>query len=271
MRKITSLSMAMSFLVMVYTGGMLFVAPHGKVANWSNWELWGLDKTEYTNIHVTSMVVLVFFFVWHMYYNWKPLMSYMKNKTSGFTVTKKEFLIALALNVFFIGGTLALIQPFSGFLAFEEDIKMMWTETYGEPPYGHAEDSTLNVFCSRTSIDCTKAKSSLRNQNILFDDRESIGDIARKNQTTPNAIYQMIKQGQSAQTSIEHTDSNTPPMLGKRTLNELSSEGNIDLQKSLSYLQAKNINGLSENTQIKTISSELGMSNADLYRALIRL
>ena len=271
MRKITSLSMAISFLVMVYTGVMLFIAPHGKVANWSNWELWGLSKTEYGNIHVTSMVVLVFFFVWHMYYNWKPLMSYMKNKASGFTVTKKEFLIAFALNIIFIGGTLALVQPFSGFLTLEENIKMMWTDEYGEPPYGHAEESSLNVFCTRLAIDCAKAKDILRKNSITFGEKESIGDIARKNQTTPNAIYQMIKQDETSPAIIQHSESNSPPMLGKRTLSELADEGYIRLERALQYLQAKNISNLSANTQIKTIASELGVDNSALYAQLHRL
>ena len=46
MKKITSLSLGISFLIMSYTGIMLFIVPHGRVAYWSNWHLWGLrDNT----------------------------------------------------------------------------------------------------------------------------------------------------------------------------------------------------------------------------------
>lgn len=52
LRRFTSLTLTFTFLVMSYTGIILFIAPKGRVANWTNWELLGLDKTQYTNLHV---------------------------------------------------------------------------------------------------------------------------------------------------------------------------------------------------------------------------
>ena len=59
LRKLTSLTITFSFFIMSYTGIILFIAPKGRVANWTNWELFGLDKTEYTNLHVTFMVLFL--------------------------------------------------------------------------------------------------------------------------------------------------------------------------------------------------------------------
>lgn len=81
MRKITSLTLGFSFLIMTYTGIMLFIAPQGKIAHWSNWELLGLSKTQYGDIHITSMFVMIIFGVLHIYYNWKAIVSYLKDKT----------------------------------------------------------------------------------------------------------------------------------------------------------------------------------------------
>ncbi|MCD6433505.1 MAG: DUF4405 domain-containing protein, partial [Sulfurimonas sp.] len=66
---------------MSYTGIMLFIVPHGRVAYWADWHLFGLSKGQYGELHTTSMVVFLLFASLHIYYNWKPIVSYMKDKT----------------------------------------------------------------------------------------------------------------------------------------------------------------------------------------------
>lgn len=56
LKKITSLTMLFAMLVMTYTGIILFITPPGRIANWSNWEIFGLTKEEYAQIHTTFMV-----------------------------------------------------------------------------------------------------------------------------------------------------------------------------------------------------------------------
>ena len=49
MRKITSLTAALSFLLMVLTSIILYIVPQGRVAYWADWRLWGLSKTDWGN------------------------------------------------------------------------------------------------------------------------------------------------------------------------------------------------------------------------------
>ena len=100
MKKITSLTLALSFLTMTFTGLILYIVPKGKIAYWADWHIFGLSKGEYGDIHTTSMVVFIFFGGLHIYYNWKPIMSYMKNSSHKVSFTKKEFLLALSINLF---------------------------------------------------------------------------------------------------------------------------------------------------------------------------
>lgn len=78
MRKITSLTLALSFLLMTYTGIMLFLCPHERVAYWSDWHFLGLTKSQYGDLHTASMIVFILFGILHIYYNWKPIVSYLK-------------------------------------------------------------------------------------------------------------------------------------------------------------------------------------------------
>ncbi len=194
MKKITSLSLGISFIIMAYTGVMLFLCPHGKVAYWSDWHMLGLSKTQYGEIHTTSMLLVLVFGILHIYYNWKPIVSYMKDSSKKLSWTRKEFLIALGLNLFFVVGTLTYMQPLKGFLDFNENIKEYWADKHGEPPFGHAEESKLVKLCKKMKIDIEVAKDILKQNNIKFDENESLKTIAKRNNTSPDAIYKLIKK-----------------------------------------------------------------------------
>jgi len=43
-RKITSLTAAVAFILMLLTSIILYIAPQGRVAYWADWRLWGLTK-----------------------------------------------------------------------------------------------------------------------------------------------------------------------------------------------------------------------------------
>lgn len=192
-RKITSLTLGLSFLTMSYTGLMLYITPKGKIAYWADWHMLGLTKSEYGNIHTTSMVIFLSFAIIHIYYNWMPLISYLKNTAKKISFTKKEFLIALTINIFFIAGTLYPIQPMKGILDVGQDIKEYWVEIHGNPPYGHAEESSLRKFSRRMSIDLEEAKEALDAEGIIYNSSDTLKEISRKNGLTPQEIYNIIQ------------------------------------------------------------------------------
>lgn len=262
MKKITSLSLGFSFLIMSFTGVMLFICPQGRVAYWSDWILLGLSKTQYGELHTTSMVTFLVFGILHIYYNWKPIVSYMKDSTKKVSFTKKEFLIAFLLNLAFVAGTLLAVQPFKGFLDMGEKIKNNWTEKYGEPPYGHAEESKLNVFCNRMDLDLEKAKISLNKANIIFKEVESLKVIAKNNDLSPNDIYKLIKV-QNIQ-----SDSKIPNSLGRKTLGELETMQKIDFEKASTILKEKNINNITRDSKIREIANTLEVEPLDIYNMI---
>lgn len=193
LRKLTSLTITFSFFIMSYTGIILFIAPKGRVANWTNWELLGLDKTEYTNLHVTFMVLFLVGMVLHLYFNWKPLFSYLKDKTRTFSLLTKEFLIALSINMLFIAGTLYYWTPFEQFLDFEEEVKSSWEKKAKKSPYGHAELSTLEEFAQKTGMNVEKIVEKLNAKNIQGVSRDkTIEKIGKENGKSPSELFDII-------------------------------------------------------------------------------
>jgi len=263
-KKLTSFSLGFSFLIMSYTGVMLYFVPKGKVAYWADWHLFGLSKSQYGDVHTTSMLTFLFFGIVHIFYNWKAIISYLKDKNRKISFSRVEFLSALALNILFVVGTLYMIQPFKAYLDVEDSIKDYWAKEYGEPPYGHAEETKLKMFCKRVGIDYTNATTLLNQHKIVYKANDSLLKIAHQNNTSPKSIFEIISKAQKNSTS--HVDySSIPSSLGRRTLEELSSMGKIDLEKTLLLLQAKGIKDISKDDRVKNIADEMEMMPIDLY------
>lgn len=206
MKKIVSLSLGFSFLIMSYTGVILFIAPHGRIARWLDWHLLGLDKLQYQELHITSMVIFLVFGIWHIYYNWKSIVTYMRDTTKKISFTKKEFLIALLLNILFIVGTLFLIQPFQGFLDMGETIKESWgkksektsstnTQSIIKPPPTRLGQKTLQELSDTGNINLEESIRILTSKGIDDVDFSSrMKPLANELDVTPTDIYKMITE-----------------------------------------------------------------------------
>ena len=105
MKKLTSLVSLLSFIVTFLTSVILYIVPHGRVAYWSNWKLWGLTKEQWAAIHTNVGFLFLAALLFHLYFNWKPMISYLKNKARQFTLFTKEFNVALLITVLTTAGT----------------------------------------------------------------------------------------------------------------------------------------------------------------------
>jgi len=266
-KKVISLTLAFSFLVMSITGIMLYIVPKGKIAYWANWEMFGLTKSQYGDIHITSMFLFLVVTIWHIYYNWKPLMSYLKNSSKQITLFKKELLIALVLNVLFVAGTLMGIQPFQSVLDINEGIKTYWEEQYGSPPYGHAEESSLQSFSRRIGVDPKKAIVVLKEKGIKVENEsQTLLQIAQQNDISPKTIYDAIKPKGDTATGRSATNTKISSM-GRRTLKELADMNTINLENSLLFLKKEGFDA-TQQSRIREAANSLGITPRELFDTL---
>ncbi len=260
-KKIISLTLSFSFLIMSVTGVMLYIVPKGKVAYWANWQMFGLTKTQYADIHITSMFLFLVVTVWHIYYNWKPLVNYLRDSAKKVTLFKKELLIALFLNLVFVVGTLIGMQPFQFVLDVNADIKAYWEKEYGSPPYGHAEESSLKSFSKRMDIDIKRAMTLLSENSIkVSSSNQTLLQISQENGISSKVIYDIIKSKRSA--AAEKITS-----IGRRTLGELSKMNKINLEKSLLYLENRGYKATSE-TRMREIADALDKTPYEIFDKL---
>ena len=251
LRKITSLTMLLSFIVLVITSIVLYIVPEGRVAYWSEWKFMGLSKTQWGDIHINLGFLFLAAGLLHLFYNWKPMLAYMKDKTRKVKIFTAAFNVALLLTVACTAGTLMNIPPFSSILEFGSSFKNAAAEKYGEPPYGHAERSSLQMFAKRTGLDLKQMKTQLTSANITFTGAsETLLDIAGANNMTPKAVYDVIKPAEPELAPGEKVPFPDAPFpgLGRKVLSDLCNEYSLDTIQVLHAFAARNITATADQT-----------------------
>ncbi len=287
LRKITSLTSFLSFLVLCFTSVVLYFVPQGKVAYWAMWKFLGLSKEQWGDIHINIGVLFLAVSLIHIWLNWRPITAYLKDKARNLSFRTPAFLISLILTLFVTFGTLAGLPPMQQVLDFAAYLKTQGEIKYGNPPYGHAELSPLSIFCKRTGLDLQKAVASLRQSGVKVDSsKETILNLSRKSGLAPGDIHKIILRGQpDADAAMQNPGmermsdsphsaaSGMPSMrsgagLGRMTLEEYCDRYGMDLDKALKKVREEGAE-VDKHTSIREIAGQLGMSSPmDMGRLL---
>lgn len=267
-RRITSLTAGLSFILLLITVVVLYIVPQGRVAYWADWRLWGLTKEQWGNLHINIGLLFLLSIFLHIYYNWKALLTYLKNKARQLTVLRPEFNVALVLTALFAIGTYFELAPLSWVLEFNAHIKDRAAVKYGEPPYGHAELSSLKAFASKTGLDLTDSLKRLKRANIRFEnENQSLKDIARNNGISPQRVFATMRPSAKPNPG-QGLPPTPPPGSGNKTLADFSREYRLDIQQILNGFSKNNVSAAADMT-IKQIAGQNEMAPSDVY-ALMR-
>ena len=190
-RALASTLSGLSLLGMCVTGVILFIVPPGRVANWTGWTIFGLTKRQWQGLHIWLSLVFMVGACLHLYYNWRPLLSYFKNQVSKAVALRWEWVLSLLVCVVVSVGTLADIKPFSSLLAWNESIKHSWDRTERRAPVPHAELLTLTELAGHTGdVTLETIMANLQEQGLAVDSPEQVvGELAQAHNLTPDALY----------------------------------------------------------------------------------
>lgn len=263
LKKITSLTMLLAMIVMSFSGIMLFIAPPGRVANWANWEILNFSKDLFAQIHTSFMVLFIVMTILHLFYNWKPITSYLKNRTKQMILFTNDMLVAIIITIIFLFGTINSISPFSTFLNFGDQIKNSWEKEYGTAPYSHAELSSLKMFCKKLGFDLEESKKILFSNNINFDESQSLSQIGNDNQISPQFIYNLLK------TNLQKKSEKIIPLtgMGKKSISEVAQTLNLSSSDFIKKLKSIGIEAKSDD-KFKEVSENYDMSPMDVITKL---
>ena len=273
MRKITSMTMLVSLVLLFLNSIILYVVPEGRVAYWADWHFWGLSKTEWGDQHVTVGFLFLLAGLLHIYYNWSAVKSYMKNKMKEIKVFTPSFNMGLLITVIVAVGTYFQVPPMSTVLQFGVHFKEAGAEKYGEPPYGHAELSSLKMFSQKEQIDLDKALVLLKEAGLRVEGADqTLVAIAQANKLTPQQLYTIIQPAKRAVAETEKAGATSfpdepKPGFGRKTLEEACSELKVDLKIVSEGLLAKGMKVEAGQT-IHEIAEANGKEPMEIFEAI---
>lgn len=277
LRKITSMTMLFSAIVLTLNSFVLYVVPEGRVAYWANWKFIGLNKSQWGEQHTTIGFLFGLAAVFHIYYNWKPIVAYMKNKAREIKVFTGSFNMALALTIIVVVGTYLQIPPMSSIIHISDQFKIRAADVYGEPPYGHAEASPLKLFARREGVDLQKGLELLKAAGLdVGDPNQSLKQIAQHNRTTPQKIYQLIQPASLKPKKTEGLSGaeaflNAPKTgWGKRRIDDICKKYDLNENQIVKGLATRGIKAELSNT-LKEIATANDTNPFHIYEMMVEI
>jgi len=269
LRKITSLTALLSFAVLVTSGVVLFLTPQGRVAYWSEWHLWGLTKEAWGSMHILLSLLFLVAGIVHIVLNWRPIVLYLRDRKERMRVVTPEFAASAVLTILFTVGPLLGWPPFRWVMDLNTYAKDQGSRTYGEPPYGHAEQSSLQAFAQKTGMDLEKAQTLLKARGIAFEGpQQRLQDIAKQNHLTPQQVYVAMMDAQIIQAAKGRLPEEVAPGFGRKTLEDLCKEYGLELAKVRTILEGRKMK-VKTDQPLRALAESNGTGPHELY-AVIR-
>jgi hypothetical protein len=192
-RALISVLVALCFLMLAVTGIVLFISPPGRVANWTNWSILGLRKSEWGGVHIWFGLLFLVVSVWHLALNWRPMLNYFKNRRQRSFGLRKEWLVACGIVVGIFIGTKAGLAPFSSLLAWNESVKQSWEQPQTRAPIPHAELLTLRELAAMAGTDVPVALVRLEAKGVKGATGDTVvAEIADQAKVPAARVYEII-------------------------------------------------------------------------------
>jgi hypothetical protein len=260
------MGLAFAFLVMLITGIVLFISPPGRVANWTDWNLFGLTKKEWQNQHIVFGFAFIILSIFHLFViNWKAFLSYISTKAVKGLNSPAELAISSILFAVLAIGTFMHLPPFEQLVALGDRLSGSWEYKTGGPPVPHAETFTLEELGRLPQVNepASELAKKLRNSGIsVRNTRQTLLEIASENSTGVQRLYSLMVSGKSSGGALAEGGG-----WGKKTLGEAAEAAGVAPFALQQALKQQGIEA-SPDERLGEIASGNGMKTSDLIRKI---
>ncbi len=195
-RVFISAGLLLTFLVMFVSGLVLFISPPGRVANWTDWNLFGLSKRGWQNQHIVFGFAFIILSIFHLFViNWKAFLCYIKSKASKGVNNPLELALSVMLFAALAVGTFWHLPPFEQIIALGDRLSGSWERKTGAPPVPHAETLTLDELGKLPQVSMPSSEIVKRLQAAGLkarDAKQTLQEIAADNGAEVQRLYDII-------------------------------------------------------------------------------
>ena len=249
-RAFTSLYITFSFLIIILSGIILYIAPPGRIAKWTSVPLLGLEKDQWQAIHTIFTFIFIIASGFHLYFNWKIFLSHLREKLSQKYLRRKEFIWSVIVTILFFFVILFELPPVTAVMAFGEYITDSWEKKYDNPPVPHTEEMTLREVANLVNQNPDSVVQMLKSQNVEVKNADAkLKDIADDNQYSPQQVFDLTKSNESIndnsgrQNTQVISNRKTPGRgWGRKTISQICQDENFEVSTAIRNLKLRGIN-----------------------------
>lgn len=191
LRNFISLLITFSGLLMIVSGVVAYVMPEGRIAYWTDWRYLSLAKEQWGTIHTVLGFVFFLSTLFHVFYNWSALMTYLKDRVKKTFCMRKELLAAIIVTVLCTHGSIAGVPPFTSIMDLGKMAKKTWYAGQDvHPPFPHAEIMTLKQLTSKLNLNLDGSLAYLHEQGFTeADGKSTLKDLVERNELSPGQVF----------------------------------------------------------------------------------
>jgi hypothetical protein len=268
-KSFVSFSLAWTFLIIFISGIVLYIAPPGRVSNWTNWRLFGFSKSAWQAIHTIFSLAFVVLSIFHLFtYNWRVFWHYLTSKAAQGVNKQKELVISVILIMMVFFGTYFNIQPFKTIIDFGEWTTESWEIKEEQAPIPHAEMLTIKELSGKyIKLSADSILLLIHQKGFLADSTgQSMMKISELNNITPAKLYAIILPT-NHQGGVT-TEGKQPIMgLGRKTISEFAKEQGKEVNTILEILKKSGITATAED-KIKTVAESAGKTPMEILEMI---
>jgi LysM repeat protein len=253
-RGFVSLFVSLLFIITAVSGIVLYISPAARFASDSSWSVFALNKYQWRSVHTIFTFLFIITVTFHLFFNWRPLLAYLRRKMESHIRLRKEFICASMLTVFLFFLLVKDMPPFSNIMELRDDFKYSVTSS------NSVNTNDLDDAAVDTAKICI-AQSSGGEKSCRDCTLESC--IKTGHET---AVKKSIPASKSV---LKNTSHNTEEKkgIGKKTIGQLSADHNLSGKEGISMLSAKGIKA-GTGDKVKEIAEKYNMRPSDINSIL---
>jgi hypothetical protein len=264
-RAFVTFSIVFSFLVIAASGLVLYIAPPGRVANWSQWRFGLLQKADWQAVHTVFALLFLVAAAVHLYFNWRVIVAYVRTRLGQGIRRKWELAGACGLGFAVLALTLAGVPPFATVVSLGESAKASWSNPATEPPVPHAEAWTLAKFAETTKVPVERAMQNLETAGMAAKSPDmTIDAVAATYGVTPKDVYvKALGQAKAARAPLAEGGG-----YGMKTVQQVAEQLELPLETALQRLRGAGLAGAMADSNIRALANENGRKPFEIVQVI---
>ncbi|MCD4748441.1 MAG: DUF4405 domain-containing protein [Thermoanaerobaculales bacterium] len=268
-RSLISLTLLWMFLALLVSGVVLYIAPSGRIAHWTDWALLGLTKEQWQAVHTLASLVFLVGGLFHLLdLNRRVIWNYLKRSRRPDSPFRMSLLASVVLSITVLAGAVVGLPPFSFVTGLGEWVTESWETPQRSAPAPHAEEWPLRQAVETLGIDPEGARTALEAAGFTVQGSDqTLREMADENGSSPVILYQVLAVAQPGGGRRAGSAESPSRGLGRKSLSDVAQEIGIGCDEAIARLQAQGIEAQAGDS-LRELAKRYERSPAELWRVL---